>query len=72
MRDIDGHNKARADAVRAFAEQKGVQLRPLELDVLSQDSADARLQRSFVSKDASTSSYKTLAPRRWPDRSVHP
>jgi NAD(P)-dependent dehydrogenase (short-subunit alcohol dehydrogenase family) len=24
MRDIDGRNQARADAVRAFAEQKGV------------------------------------------------
>src|ERR1700761_4760916 len=41
MRDVDGRNKARADALRTLAEEKDIQLHPLELDVLSQDSADA-------------------------------
>src|SRR5260370_26035558 len=41
MRDIEGRNKARVDALRALAEEKGIQLHPLELNVLSQDSADA-------------------------------
>ncbi|MGF7137022.1 NAD(P)-dependent dehydrogenase (short-subunit alcohol dehydrogenase family) [Paraburkholderia sp. EB58] len=41
MRDVKGRNKARADALRTLAEQKGIQLHPLELDILSQESADA-------------------------------
>lgn len=41
MRDIDGRNKARADGVRQWAAERGVILHPLELDVLSQESADA-------------------------------
>jgi NAD(P)-dependent dehydrogenase (short-subunit alcohol dehydrogenase family) len=41
MRDVEGRNKASADALRALAEEKGLQLHPLELDVLSQESADA-------------------------------
>ncbi|KWR88088.1 SDR family oxidoreductase [Cupriavidus sp. IDO] len=41
MRDIDGRNKARADGVRQWAAERGVSLHPLELDVLSQESADA-------------------------------
>jgi NAD(P)-dependent dehydrogenase (short-subunit alcohol dehydrogenase family) len=41
MRDVEGRNKARADALRTLAEEKGLQLHPLELDVLSQESADA-------------------------------
>lgn len=41
MRDVDGRNKQRADEIRAWAEAKNVDLRPLELDVLSQESADA-------------------------------
>ena len=41
MRDVDGRNKARADALRTLAKEKDIQLHPLELDVLSQDSADA-------------------------------
>jgi len=40
MRDVEGRNKARADALRALADEKSIQLHPLELDVLSQDSAD--------------------------------
>lgn len=41
MRDIDGRNKGRADEVRQWAAERGVTLHPLELDVLSQESADA-------------------------------
>ena len=41
LRDVNGRNKARADTLRAWASNKGVALQPLELDVLSQDSADA-------------------------------
>lgn len=41
MRDVEGRNKPRADALRALAAAKQIQLHPLELDVLSQDSADA-------------------------------
>jgi NAD(P)-dependent dehydrogenase (short-subunit alcohol dehydrogenase family) len=41
MRDVNGRNAARAQAVRDWAVAQGVQLHPLELDVLSQDSADA-------------------------------
>ncbi|CAM2153438.1 Oxidoreductase [Pararobbsia alpina] len=41
MRDITGRNRERADAVRALAERESIDLRPIELDVLSQASADA-------------------------------
>jgi NAD(P)-dependent dehydrogenase (short-subunit alcohol dehydrogenase family) len=41
MRDVDGRNRQRADEVRAWAKAKNADLRPLELDVLSQESADA-------------------------------
>lgn len=41
MRDVDGRNKQRADEIRAWTKAKNVDLRPLELDVLSQESADA-------------------------------
>ena len=41
MRDVDGRNRGRADELRAISAQKGIALMPLELDVLSQDSADA-------------------------------
>jgi len=41
MRDVEGRNKARADALLRLAEEKGIQLHPPELDVLSPDSADA-------------------------------
>jgi NAD(P)-dependent dehydrogenase (short-subunit alcohol dehydrogenase family) len=41
MRDIQGRNRERADALRALAAEKGIALHPLELDVLSQASADA-------------------------------
>ena len=41
MRDIAGRNAARAAAARDWARQHGADLRPLELDVLSQASCDA-------------------------------
>jgi NAD(P)-dependent dehydrogenase (short-subunit alcohol dehydrogenase family) len=41
MRDVDGRNRGRADELRAVSAEKGIRLIPLELDVLSQDSADA-------------------------------
>jgi NAD(P)-dependent dehydrogenase (short-subunit alcohol dehydrogenase family) len=41
MRDIEGRNKGRADAARDWARARGADLRPLELDVLSQASCDA-------------------------------
>jgi NAD(P)-dependent dehydrogenase (short-subunit alcohol dehydrogenase family) len=41
MRDVEGRNRGRADELRAVSEEKGITLIPLELDVLSQDSADA-------------------------------
>ena len=41
MRDIEGRNKPRADEIRALAQAKDIRLHPLELDVLSQESADA-------------------------------
>jgi NAD(P)-dependent dehydrogenase (short-subunit alcohol dehydrogenase family) len=41
MRDIAGRNAGRAAELRALAAAKNIQLHPLELDVLSQESADA-------------------------------
>ncbi|CAE6840909.1 SDR family oxidoreductase [Paraburkholderia haematera] len=41
MRDVEGRNKPRADEMRALASAKDIPLHPLELDVLSQESADA-------------------------------
>ncbi|KOY02308.1 SDR family oxidoreductase [Pseudomonas nunensis] len=41
MRDVKGRNATRADAIRQWAKAQNVELHPLELDVLSQDSADA-------------------------------
>ena len=38
MRDVGGHNKAHADEIGAAAQAKGVDLRPLELDVGSEES----------------------------------
>lgn len=40
MRDVDGRSKGRADEVLRWAAERGVSLHPLELDVLSQESAD--------------------------------
>lgn len=41
MRDVEGRNKPRADEIRAWASANDAQIFPLELDVLSQASADA-------------------------------
>ncbi|HEX4248465.1 MAG TPA: SDR family NAD(P)-dependent oxidoreductase [Pseudonocardia sp.] len=41
MRDIGGRNAAKADEVRRYAAEHEVDLRPVELDILSQSSADA-------------------------------
>lgn len=41
MRDVEGRNRGRADELRAVSAETGITLIPLELDVLSQDSADA-------------------------------
>jgi NAD(P)-dependent dehydrogenase (short-subunit alcohol dehydrogenase family) len=41
MRDVAGRNAGRAAEARAWARTHGADLRPLELDVLSQDSCDA-------------------------------
>jgi len=41
MRDIAGRNSGRAAEMRSHAAARGLQLHPLELDVLSQASADA-------------------------------
>lgn len=41
MRDVDGRNRERADELHALARSRNIQLHPLELDVLSQESADA-------------------------------
>jgi NAD(P)-dependent dehydrogenase (short-subunit alcohol dehydrogenase family) len=45
MRDVEGRNRQRADEMRAWADRQRVQLHPLELDVLSQESADAAVAR---------------------------
>ena len=41
MRDVEGRNAARAAEARDWAQKHGADLRPLELDVLSQASIDA-------------------------------
>jgi NAD(P)-dependent dehydrogenase (short-subunit alcohol dehydrogenase family) len=41
MRDVEGRNRGRADELRTVSRSRGIALIPLELDVLSQDSADA-------------------------------
>ncbi|MET7437938.1 SDR family NAD(P)-dependent oxidoreductase, partial [Streptomyces sp. NPDC005568] len=41
MRDTRGRNAARVADARAYAAEHGVDLRTVELDVLSQESADA-------------------------------
>lgn len=47
MRDVDGRNRPRADRLRELAAQRGLALYPLELDVLSQQSADAAAATIF-------------------------
>lgn len=43
MRDTTGRNAAQVDAVAEYARSRGVDLRSVELDVQSQDSADAAI-----------------------------
>ena len=45
MRGIEGRNRGRADEVCGFAREHDVELRPLELDVLSSESARAAADR---------------------------
>ena len=45
MRDIHGRNGERAAAVQDAARRAGVDLRLVQLDVTSQESADAAVQR---------------------------
>ena len=44
MRSVSGSNAQHAQAARAYAAEHGLDLRPLELDVLSQASADAAVR----------------------------
>lgn len=43
MRDTQGRNAPQVDAVNTYAKEHGVDLRTVELDVQSQDSADAAI-----------------------------
>ncbi|MGL4178819.1 MAG: SDR family oxidoreductase [Dermatophilaceae bacterium] len=45
MRDLAGNNAARAATITAWAREQAVELHPLELDVLSQDSCDRAIQQ---------------------------
>jgi NAD(P)-dependent dehydrogenase (short-subunit alcohol dehydrogenase family) len=45
MRDIEGHNRAAAADAAAYADQHGVALRAVELDVSDQQSVDGALER---------------------------
>jgi NAD(P)-dependent dehydrogenase (short-subunit alcohol dehydrogenase family) len=54
MRDIAGRNNGRAAELRTLASAKGLQLHPLELDVLSQSSADAAAATIVGSRAIST------------------
>jgi NAD(P)-dependent dehydrogenase (short-subunit alcohol dehydrogenase family) len=44
MRGTSGRNSAQADEVRVYSRERGVDLRPLELDVSSQQSVDAGVE----------------------------
>jgi NAD(P)-dependent dehydrogenase (short-subunit alcohol dehydrogenase family) len=44
MRETTGRNAPQAEGVRKFAQERGVDLRPLELDVSSQPSVDAAIE----------------------------
>lgn len=47
MRDITGRNASQAEAVGYFAQDNGVDLRTVEMDVQSQSSVDAAIERVF-------------------------
>ena len=44
MREIQGRNQHKAERTRAFAHEKGRDVRPLELDVLANDSVERAIQ----------------------------
>jgi NAD(P)-dependent dehydrogenase (short-subunit alcohol dehydrogenase family) len=47
MRDTEGRNASQAEAVEYFAKDNGVELRAVEMDVQSQPSVDAAIDRVF-------------------------
>lgn len=47
MRDINGRNASQAESVNYFAKDNGVDLRTVEMDVQSQSSVDAAIQKVF-------------------------
>jgi NADP-dependent 3-hydroxy acid dehydrogenase YdfG len=47
MQDVVGRNASQVDAVGYFAEDNGVDLRTVELDVQSQSSVDAAVEKVF-------------------------
>ena len=50
MRETTGRNVAQVEAAKQFAEENGVDLRTIELDVASQESADQAI-KTIVEKD---------------------
>ena len=52
MQDIVGRNASQVDAVGYFAEDNGVDLRTVELDVQSQSSVDAAVEKVTQTPDA--------------------
>jgi NAD(P)-dependent dehydrogenase (short-subunit alcohol dehydrogenase family) len=51
MRDTTGRNAPQVEAVKAFAKEKAADLRTVELDVASQASADAAIQKIVEEND---------------------
>lgn len=50
MRDTAGRNAAQVEAVDAYAKERGVDLRAIELDVQSQSSADAAIEQILAER----------------------
>ncbi|OBG94352.1 oxidoreductase [Mycobacterium sp. E3251] len=48
MQDINGRNASQIEAIGCFAKDNGVELRTVEMDVQSQPSVDAAIERIFV------------------------
>lgn len=55
MRATEARNAPQVEAARAYAAEKSVDLRAVELDVLSQDSADAAIDAVLGEAGGSTS-----------------
>ncbi|MDK1490657.1 SDR family oxidoreductase [Sinorhizobium sp. 7-81] len=51
MRATDGRNAAQAEAAKTFAIENGVDLRPIEFDVVSDGSVDAAIARIVADQD---------------------